>query len=183
MGELFLSVFGVAAAIAIVFYNIGKAAGTRVALSRTYQTQIKSLTDAMDNVTSVLNKERERADFYKTLHHTDVKESIVTHQILGEMVDFFNEFRGDLVEADTFNRVMLERMNSTQLFNKTSILMIGEQLERSDFKMSSEEYTGMSDSYRNYDRQEEKSDIEFASSQASRKRQEFMETVEQEIVG
>lgn len=183
MSELFLSVFGVAAGISFIFYRLGYTQGHRAAHCLNATRSMAELEKAVSNASQVLKSERERADFYKTLHHTDVKESIVTHEILGEIFDFLRESRCDVVEADTFNREMLQKINRLQLFNKTNLLMIGETLQRSELKLTSEEYNEIADDYYKRDKEEIVGDIEFASKIASRKREQFMESIEPEILG
>lgn len=168
MSELFLSVFGVAAAIAIAFYCIGKAAGTRVALGRTYQAQIKSLTDAMDNVSLVLGKERERADFYKTICQKDVKDSLVTHEILGGMNDFLKELRGDVVELKS-----LEQSHYENIYFHTEYVyhIAGEILKASRTDDEAKEW--MDKHFDEY-RKDMEQTSEQASGHAARMRERFM---------
>ncbi|MGK8543586.1 hypothetical protein ACRS43_12710 [Enterobacter cloacae] len=183
MSELFLSVFGVATAIAFIFYKLGYTQGHRAAHCGNAVHSMAELEKAVRSASEALKLERASADFYRTR----CKEFDELNELFNENLEVFqkyvNELRGDIIEADTFNREMLKSMNSTQLFNKTNLLMIGEQLEQADFKLSSEAYRELADKYREYDKQEVKDDIEFACNRASRKRQVFIDSVEQGIVG
>lgn len=100
---------------------------------------------------------------YKTLHHTDVKECIITHRILAEIMECLDEIRGDMVGADTFNREMTEKIHSLLLFNKTNLLTIGETLQLSELKLTSEKYNKIADSYYDRDKEEMKDAIHFAN--------------------
>jgi len=176
MNELFLSVFGVAALIAFVFYRLGYSQGHQSAHCRNAVRSMTELEKAVSNASQVLNSERKTIDFYSLRCKEFEELNDLFNANIGIIQNYMNELRGDIVEADTFNREMLDKMNAVQHFNKTMILMIGEQLEQSDFKLSSEEFNEKADKYMENDKKEVVDDVEHASRIASLKRKRFMES-------
>lgn len=186
MSELFLSVFGVAAAIAFIFYRLGYTQGHRAAHCGNAVHSMAELEKAVRNASESLNqyqqfkkKTDDVVDAYNQIADNYDKAIDTINESLDSVEKYLNELRGDVLEADTFNREMLQMMHSVQLFSKSCLLMNGEQLEQSDFKLSSEDYRELSDKYREYDRQEEKDNIQIASRRARVKRENFMESEEQ----
>lgn len=62
MSEVFLSVFGVTAVIAFVFYRLGYSQGHKTAHCFNATRSMAELEKAVSNVSHVLKSERERVD-------------------------------------------------------------------------------------------------------------------------
>ncbi|WP_337015230.1 hypothetical protein [Leclercia sp. AS011] len=178
MSELFLSVFGVAAAIAFIFYRMGYTQGHRGAHCGNATRSMAELEKAVNSASMVLKSERETADFYRTRCKNFDEINDLFNENMEIIEKSLNNIRGDVIEADTFNRELLESMHKVQHFIKSVVLMNGEQLEQADFRISREEYQRLSESYRSHDKEEIEGDIQSAESRGKRNRDSFMNALE-----